>query len=342
MAKAVTKKNPPPKRQGLIGMDHGRLRQVEGALARAGRNGDELIAHISPEEAMLLEHMGGAGTRNPRTGLLEFWGLGGGISSGGHGDAGDGSGGGGGISKGSGPSAGGAAKSASVGEGHVGGYGGGGGISKDTSAPQKGGYAKTAKGAAGGLVGVSPDANPSGGYGAVSGSDTASTLDGDKSFLDRAWDAIANGGWGSIVGGIIGSIAGGPFGGLIGSGLGGLVEAGMNGPSEKDNSAQGGDTSGGSTGGAADGNGSADIGNAGGGVGRGDSLNDVIAKVAARQNQQQAQNPVTPAPTPAQPLAQPGLIGISYPTLQPGTGTIPGYVYNGRFGPGRVSPISWG
>jgi hypothetical protein len=43
-------------------------------LASMGRRGDSLVAHITPEEAMMLKRRGGAGTINPRTGLLEFYG----------------------------------------------------------------------------------------------------------------------------------------------------------------------------------------------------------------------------------------------------------------------------
>ena len=42
-------------------------------LAEAGRRGDKMIAHITPEEAALLHARGGSGTINPRTGLLEFY-----------------------------------------------------------------------------------------------------------------------------------------------------------------------------------------------------------------------------------------------------------------------------
>ncbi|MFN9109311.1 MAG: hypothetical protein ACK5XN_04470, partial [Bacteroidota bacterium] len=42
-------------------------------LAGAGRRGDKIIAHITPEEAALLKARGGSGTINPRTGLLEFF-----------------------------------------------------------------------------------------------------------------------------------------------------------------------------------------------------------------------------------------------------------------------------
>ncbi|HER26242.1 MAG TPA: hypothetical protein ENI69_03950, partial [Rhodospirillales bacterium] len=49
------------------------LRKVAGLLQRKGRNGDTVLAHITPQEAALLERLGGAGTRNPETGLMEFF-----------------------------------------------------------------------------------------------------------------------------------------------------------------------------------------------------------------------------------------------------------------------------
>ena len=42
-------------------------------LASKGRYGDTMLAHINPEEAALLQSMGGAGTVNPQTGLPEFY-----------------------------------------------------------------------------------------------------------------------------------------------------------------------------------------------------------------------------------------------------------------------------
>lgn len=42
-------------------------------MAKHGRFGDTLMAHITPEEAILLKAMGGAGTVNPKTGALEFY-----------------------------------------------------------------------------------------------------------------------------------------------------------------------------------------------------------------------------------------------------------------------------
>ena len=42
------------------------------SLAQYGRNGDTMLAHITPEEAALLKARGGAGTINPMTGLPEY------------------------------------------------------------------------------------------------------------------------------------------------------------------------------------------------------------------------------------------------------------------------------
>ena len=41
-------------------------------MAKMGRFGDTLLAHINPEEAKLLKRIGGRGTINPQTGALEF------------------------------------------------------------------------------------------------------------------------------------------------------------------------------------------------------------------------------------------------------------------------------
>jgi hypothetical protein len=41
-------------------------------LQKMGRGKDKVLAHITKEEAKLLKKRGGAGTRNPETGLLEF------------------------------------------------------------------------------------------------------------------------------------------------------------------------------------------------------------------------------------------------------------------------------
>jgi hypothetical protein len=57
--------------QGEQGQQHfarGGLAQ----LARQGRGGDTMLAHINPQEAEVLRRMGGSGTVNPNTGLREF------------------------------------------------------------------------------------------------------------------------------------------------------------------------------------------------------------------------------------------------------------------------------
>lgn len=47
-------------------------RFARGGLARAGRGGDTMLAHINGAEAEALRRMGGSGTVNPNTGIHEF------------------------------------------------------------------------------------------------------------------------------------------------------------------------------------------------------------------------------------------------------------------------------
>ena len=49
------------------------MQAVAAELARMGRNGDTMLAHITPNEAVALKSMGGSGTINPYTGLPEFF-----------------------------------------------------------------------------------------------------------------------------------------------------------------------------------------------------------------------------------------------------------------------------
>ncbi len=64
-----------PTVEGLapMGMAEGGLADVASYLASQGRNGDSMLAHITPEEAALLKRRGGSGTINPVTGLPEFF-----------------------------------------------------------------------------------------------------------------------------------------------------------------------------------------------------------------------------------------------------------------------------
>jgi hypothetical protein len=48
-------------------------RHMAKVLASKGRRGDTELAHVNPEEAALLKARGGSGTRNPKTGLREYW-----------------------------------------------------------------------------------------------------------------------------------------------------------------------------------------------------------------------------------------------------------------------------
>jgi hypothetical protein len=59
---------PPPQQ-----FARGGIADAARMLASQGRNGDTMLAHITPEEARLLKSLGGSGTINPQTGLPEFW-----------------------------------------------------------------------------------------------------------------------------------------------------------------------------------------------------------------------------------------------------------------------------
>ncbi len=58
---------------GPMPMAKGGLADAAQYLASKGRNGDSILAHITPEEADMLRSMGGSGTINPETGLPEFF-----------------------------------------------------------------------------------------------------------------------------------------------------------------------------------------------------------------------------------------------------------------------------
>jgi len=48
------------------------LASIAAMLASKGRGRDTILAHITPDEAELLKNLGGRGSTNPETGLLEF------------------------------------------------------------------------------------------------------------------------------------------------------------------------------------------------------------------------------------------------------------------------------
>jgi hypothetical protein len=55
----------------LLGLPQ--MTPIAREMAAMGRNGDTMLAHITPQEAMMLKRMGGSGTINPYTGLPEFF-----------------------------------------------------------------------------------------------------------------------------------------------------------------------------------------------------------------------------------------------------------------------------
>jgi hypothetical protein len=55
------------------GFAKGGLAGAAESLRQKGRYGDTVLAHINPQEAMMLKAMGGSGTINPATGLPEFF-----------------------------------------------------------------------------------------------------------------------------------------------------------------------------------------------------------------------------------------------------------------------------
>lgn len=49
------------------------LKKSKRRVAKSGRNGDTMLAHLSPKSAETLRSMGGSGTTNPETGLKEYF-----------------------------------------------------------------------------------------------------------------------------------------------------------------------------------------------------------------------------------------------------------------------------
>lgn len=76
---AQTGQMPQPQQDGIAGQFAGPAQPAQPGLgqelAKYGRNGDTMMAHINPQEAQMLKMMGGAGTINPQTGLPEYFSL---------------------------------------------------------------------------------------------------------------------------------------------------------------------------------------------------------------------------------------------------------------------------
>lgn len=73
---AQTGQMPQPQQQGIAEQFAGPAQPVPPGvaqeLAKYGRGGDTMMAHINPQEAQLLKAVGGSGTINPATGQPEF------------------------------------------------------------------------------------------------------------------------------------------------------------------------------------------------------------------------------------------------------------------------------
>lgn len=72
-AQAVTEMAPQVEGLGPMPMAEGGLADVGRYLASYGRNGDTMLAHITPAEAAMLMRRGASGTVNPQTKLPEFF-----------------------------------------------------------------------------------------------------------------------------------------------------------------------------------------------------------------------------------------------------------------------------
>lgn len=72
---AGTEQEAPEAPEAPEGFAKGGIASLKAAARKvqaAGRDGDTVLAHINPAEAALLKRMGGAGSINPRTGLVEY------------------------------------------------------------------------------------------------------------------------------------------------------------------------------------------------------------------------------------------------------------------------------
>ena len=50
-----------------------KVKKAAKKIQKMGQKGDTMLAHINEEEAAILKALGGAGTKHPKTGLLQFY-----------------------------------------------------------------------------------------------------------------------------------------------------------------------------------------------------------------------------------------------------------------------------
>jgi hypothetical protein len=196
---------------------------VEYALAARGRHGDTMLAHISPAEAIALKRMGGAGTINPRTGLLQFWEDGGGGlgNAQGHAGAAGGEGGGGIGGSGGGGIRGGDSRA------DPGGYHGGTSDPSHGGSGNYGGGSNANGGNHGGIYGGDTRADPGMPGGGTSNPNFGGSGAATGDYRGHAYNPGVNVNLGRIAGGLLGSIFG-PLGSAAGGLLGGALTGDTN------------------------------------------------------------------------------------------------------------------
>jgi hypothetical protein len=180
--------------------------QIDDILAAMGTGRDRIVAHINPREAAILKALGGSGTINPRTGMLQFD-DGDGGDSGGDGMGGDGMGGFGG------------------GDGGFGGFGGGGDSlgGWGGSGDMGGGWGGFGEGFGGLGDATGGFASGIGGYDNTS--DVLGTWGGWGVDFGGLGDTLS--GWGSALGDYLGSLGiGAPSTPGVTDAIGGDVDAG--------------------------------------------------------------------------------------------------------------------
>ena len=182
--------------------------QIDDILAALGTGRDRIVAHINPREAAILKALGGSGTINPRTGMLQF-------------DDGDGSGGTG------------SSGDSSTGDGGFGGGDGGfGGFGGGDSLGGWGGFGGGFGGfgdSLGGWGGFGGFGDSLGGWGGLGGYDNTSDVLGTWGGWGVDYGGLGDtlSGWGSALGDYLGSLGiGAPSTPGVTDAIGGDVDAG--------------------------------------------------------------------------------------------------------------------
>jgi hypothetical protein len=297
-------------------------------LESQGRNGDNMLVHVNPAEALILKMLGGSGTKNPHTGLFEFYGSEGGAGSMGKSTGGQGSAG---ADKSVGGDRGGGPARSGVGNENS----AAGGLSAEKRDTSYGGGYSGGSGSGGGGQGSAPAITTKWGNENAYNGDVNDTADPGVDLGVGLGEGIGTAA-GAVVAGELGAAVLGGFGSLIDKLAGwGHVTIGGQSVTDKRDSFK-------------DGSGSGGASNIGRGNSRGDSGNLGGLGQTAQQNNAGGglvATPVTPPvapptigppPTSSDQLTQ-GLLAY----LAQNPGMLQGYTGTSRFGTGTVSPFSY-